>query len=208
MHADDSKYGTFVKQQHPGATEQRIPTKQPFALQQGDILRFGTKCRYKLQQVALNLCATATTAADPQLAAAAAACNAHLIESCSNGQATHCIAADGSNLAAAALYSLVSRQVTLVTPGWITAVAAGKAYANQLPDTEPYTPQQLKLPILQDQQQQQVLNCSQWQRPSDELLAKYLLMFPPEHQVCQVVCGQMVVWLCSVTESSCPVIMP
>lgn len=185
--ADDSKYGTFVKKQQQGATEQRIPTKQPFQLQQGDILRFGTKCRYKLQQVALNICVTGRATADAELAAAAAKCNARLVECCSGGAATHCIATDQDVLTPAALYSLVNK-IPVVTPQWLTTVAAGKVYANELQDTEPYTPKQLLLPGLQDKQQQQrrVLDVLKWQMPSNELLTNYHLVLPRGRQVTQL----------------------
>jgi hypothetical protein len=195
---DSSKYGTHIKKGAPGAAEEKLTAGQQVLLQDGDVLRFGTKCRYKLTVIPITLCCNSSSnsssrsSSDPQLVAAAAACNAILAEHCDPENCTHCLMADGQVLTAQALVALLE-ELPLVTPLWLQTLASKAVWARAMLDPESndaYKPQQVLLPATRTQQeqqqqvaQQQYIMLSSWQGPSPQLLKPFVLVLDAGCQV-------------------------
>jgi hypothetical protein len=173
-----------VRSSDNGAQELRLQPQQQHQLQPNDIIRFGNKMRYQLQQVPVSICPASNTSSSnaTTFLQAAAACNISVVSSCSvitnSSEACHAIAADGDELTPASIAALLLK-LPLVTPDWVTAVAAKKVHAQSLPEPEGFSTKQLLLPKLpgQQQQQQQVLDVASWKQPLTQLLQGYQLLF-------------------------------
>ncbi|KAF6251112.1 hypothetical protein COO60DRAFT_672550 [Scenedesmus sp. NREL 46B-D3] len=161
----NSKFGTFVRGRDVGLQEQRLQPQQQQQLQPNDVIRFGNKMRYQLQQVPVSICpatSSGRSSSDTSFLQAAASCNISIVSSCSSSstagsstqEACHVMAADGDELTSASLSALLLK-LPLITPDWIAAVAAKKVHAQSLPDTEAFSTKQLLLPQAPSQQQQQ-----------------------------------------------------
>jgi hypothetical protein len=184
-----SKFGTYVRSRDIGAQEQRLQPQQPHQLQPNDIIRFGNKMRYQLQQVPVSICpasSSSSSSSDAPFLQAAASCNISVVSSCSSSstqEACHVVAADGDVITPASAAALLLK-LPLVTPDWVAAVAAKKVHAQSLPDPEGYSTKQLLLPQVPGQQQQQMLDVTGWQQPSELLLRGFQLrLFAGQGQV-------------------------
>jgi hypothetical protein len=183
-----SKFGTYVRSRDIGAQEQRLLPQQQHQLQPNDIIRFGNKMRYQLQQVPVSICpaSSSSSSSDAPFLQAAASCNISVVSSCSSSsaagsstqEACHVVAADGEVITPASVTALLLK-LPLVTPDWVAAVAAKKVHAQSLSDPEGFNTKQLLLPHVpgQQQQQQHVLDVTGWQQPSEVLLRDFQLLF-------------------------------
>ncbi|KAF8064511.1 mnmG [Scenedesmus sp. PABB004] len=169
-----SKYGTFLRRAG-GGEEEQLPPNEAVPLGLGDTLRFGTKARYKLQQVPLALCVTGDADGDADAGAAAAAAGAELARRVGDAT-THCLVRDGGRLTGAALAALLQR-VPLVTPAWLAALAGARAHAGALPDAEAFAPRALALPAQPGGEPAAELVLASWRAPPAELLAPFSLVF-------------------------------
>jgi len=98
VQADSSKYGTHIRTAS-GAAELKLTNGQQMQLQDGSILRFGTKCKYKLTIIPFKVCCPSSCT--PKQLAAAAACHAAITDHYEpGGGCTHYMAVNGENLTA------------------------------------------------------------------------------------------------------------
>lgn len=171
--------------------------------------------RYRVQQLPVVLVASSTCQAQhPQLQSTAAALNCQLTTSWpppaaggdeqeGGGVQAYCVVApSGELLTPAVLRALTTTAAAaegcsrLVTPAWLEAVSACRAWPGELPapNQQPeHSPASFVLPGqqqqhgadagLDEQQQQQLVQLSSWSGPGPQLLSGFMLVFGKGCQV-------------------------
>jgi hypothetical protein len=169
---DHSSHGTHVN-------DAKMTKNNPRRLTEGDVIRFGSKSKFKLTHAPLVLHA-------PADADATAAANALGLPLAPWGaDVTTVVVREGGALGAAAAVAL-TMSVPVVTPGWIEAFTAQKVWAGQPPAPEAHAPRRLVLATPEGPRDVEV---ARWAPPASDALAGWVFAIRDEVGGCGALLG-------------------